>query len=82
LQERRRRAENQQKYRRRAAAVERLFGDGKDNRGTQRVHERGLKDARIPLALKVLQHNLRVLSSASQAAVKDKGAPPLQRQIT
>lgn len=82
LKERMSREENKQKYRRRAATVERLFGDGKENRGMKRVHGRGLKNARIQLALTVLQHNLRVLSSASQAAVKDKGDPPLQRQIT
>jgi hypothetical protein len=82
LKERMSREENKQKYKRRAATVERLFGDGKEKRGMKRVHGRGLKNARIQLALTVLQHNLRVLSSASQAATKHKGDPPLQRQIT
>jgi hypothetical protein len=54
-------AENKKRYKRRAATVERLFGDAKENRGLDRVRGRGLGYARIQLGLTVLQHNLRVL---------------------
>jgi hypothetical protein len=73
-------AENKQLYKRRAATVERLFGDGKEQRGMDRVSGRGLKRARIQLALTVLQHNLRVLGRAMVAAAKQKGDPPLLRR--
>jgi len=82
LKERMSREENKQKYKRRAATVERLFGDGKENRGMQRVQGRGLKNARIQLALNVLQHNLLVLARAAETLKRDKGDPPLQQQFT
>jgi transposase len=72
--------ENKKKYKRRAASVERLFGDGKEQRGMQRVSGRGLNAARIQLGLTVLQHNLRVLGRAMQLAHTQKDAPPSLRQ--
>jgi hypothetical protein len=80
LRERMSRPENQQTYKRRAATVERLFGDGKEYRGLGRVPGRGLERARIHLALMVLQHNLRVLGRAMEAAKKEKDAPPQRRR--
>ena len=72
--ERMSRAENKKIYKRRAATVERLFGDGKEQRGMGRVAGRGLKQARIQLALTVLQHNLRVMGKAAEAARKKANA--------
>ena len=74
LRERMSRVENKKIYKRRAATVERLFGDGKEQRGTGRVAGRGLKQARIQLALTVLQHNLRVMGKAAEAARKKANA--------
>jgi hypothetical protein len=82
LRERMGRPENQQTYKRRAATVERLFGDGKEQRGLGRVRGRGLRQARIQLALTVLQHNLRLLGKAMEAAETDEGAPPAGRRST
>jgi hypothetical protein len=66
--------ENRQLYRRRAATVERLFGDGKEQRGLAREAGRGLNQARKQLALTVLQHNLRVLGKAMAEARKKRDA--------
>jgi hypothetical protein len=81
LKERMSRPENKRSYKRRAATVERLFGDGKEQRGLDRMCGRGLKQARIQLALTVLQHNLRVLGRSLQARMKATGDPPAQRRI-
>jgi len=81
LQERMALAQNKQLYKRRAASVERLFGDGKEQRGLDRVTGRGLERARIQLALTVLQHNLRILGRAMTAASKQKGDPPQDKRI-
>jgi transposase len=70
LRERMSQAGNKKKYKRRAASVERLFGDGKQQRGMDRVCGRGLRVARIQLSLMVLQHNLRVLGKATQGRDK------------
>ena len=80
LRERMSRAENKRTYKRRAATVERLFGDGKERRGMGRVAGRGLKQARIQLALTVLQHNLRVLGRAAETARKKADAPRADRR--
>jgi len=73
--------ENKQTYKRRAATVERLFGDGKEQRGLQRVRGRGLEQARIQLALTVLQHNLRILGRAMETAAQQRGDPPRERRV-
>lgn len=80
LKERMSQEENKQKYKRRAATVERLFGDGKENRGMKRVQGRGLKNASIQLALMVLQHNIRVLARHAQATAKNERHPSPERQ--
>jgi transposase len=74
LKDRMSEAENKKRYKRRAATVERLFGDGKEQRGMGRVRGRGLSCARIQLGLTVLQHNLRVLGKALPALA----APPTE----
>lgn len=66
LRERMKDAASRKRYKRRAATVERLFGDGKERRGLGRTRGRGLQKARIQLGLTVLQHNLRVLAKAAQ----------------
>lgn len=81
LKQRMEQAENKQTYRRRAATVERLFGDGKEQRGLQRVRGRGLEQARIQLALMVLQHNLRILGRAQEAARNRGGDPSQERRV-
>jgi len=81
LRERMSQPENKKRYKRRAATVERLFGDGKEQRGLERVRGRGLEQARIQLALMVLQHNLRILGRAMEAAQKQPGDPPPARRI-
>jgi hypothetical protein len=73
--------QNKQLYKRRAATVERLFGDGKECRGLGRVAGRGLERARIQLGLTVLQHNLRVLGRIMAAATTQKRDPPPLRRI-
>jgi transposase len=73
LRERMSQAENKELYKRRAATVERLFGDGKERRGLQRMSGRGLRQARIQLAFMVLQHNLRVLGRALATRTKAAG---------
>jgi transposase len=73
LKERMSQAENKKRYKRRAATVERLFGDGKENRGMNRVRGRGLSCARIQLGLTVLQHNLRVLGQAAPSPALPPG---------
>jgi transposase len=80
LRERMSQPENKKKYQRRAATVERLFGDGKEQRGLKRISGRGLEKVRIQLALTVLQHNLRVLGRAMEAAQKEKRDPPRERR--
>jgi Transposase DDE domain len=80
LRQRMSQPENKQTYKKRAASVERLFGDGKEQRGLDRVHGRGLEQARIQLALTVLQHNLRILGRAMEAARRGSGNPPRERR--
>jgi hypothetical protein len=81
LRERMSQPENQALYKRRAATVERLFGDGKGQRGLERMSGRGLQQARIQLAFTVLQHNLRVLGKALASRNKAAGARNAAPQI-
>src|SRR5262249_13830340 len=76
LRERMGQGQNKQKYKRRAATVERVFGDGKERRGLERVSGAGLGTARIQLALTVLQHTLRVLARGRQASKQTNPARP------
>jgi len=64
--------ENKKTYKRRAATIERVFGDTKEQRGLERVRGRGLRRARIQLALTVLQHNLRVLGESEETRAARK----------
>lgn len=81
LRERLSQPENKEQYKQRAATVERRFGDGKEQRGLERVSGRGLQKARIQLGLTVLQNNLRVLGRAMETANKENGDPPRERRI-
>jgi transposase len=81
LRERMSQPQNQELYKRRAATVERLFGDGKGHRGLERMSGRGLQQARIQLALMVLQHNLRVLGKALATRKKEAGDLEAEPQI-
>jgi hypothetical protein len=81
LKERMSQPGNKELYKRRAATVERLFGDGKEHRGLHRMSGRGLQQARIQLALMVLQHNLRVLGEALIAREKAAGDPKAEPRI-
>jgi len=58
-----------------------LFGDGKEQRGLQRISGRGLEQARIQLSLTVLQHNLRILGRAMEATRRESGDPPKDRRV-
>ena len=81
LRERMSQPENKELYKRRAATVERLFGDGKEQRGLDRMSGRGLQQARIQLAFMVLQHNLRVLGKALATRKKAAGDLKAEPQI-
>ena len=81
LRERMNQPHNKELYKRRAATVERLFGDGKGYRGLERMSGRGLQQARIQLAFMVLQHNLRVLGKALATRHQEAGDPQAEPQF-